>query len=341
LIRKVLITGGAGYLGSELVNFLLKKRFKVTVLDTFYFGFDTIKHQKNLKIIHNNIESFNFKEKYDCIIDLAAISNDPTGKYFNKSTYSINYKGRYRIAKLAKKKKIKKYILISSCSVYGNQKKICDEKTKPKPLTQYAKCNLMAERATLKLSNKNFCVTVLRLATLFGKSNRMRLDLAINNMVFQGLRESKIPLLRDGNQFRPFISIEFVSKIIHRLLLTERDKIAGEIFNIGHKNFNIQLKKLAKEIKNILIKKKLNQKVKIKFYGSKDNRNYFVDFTKISRLVKIDNLSFEKEITSLVNFFQKKNLNESQGITVDWYKNLHKWNIFLNKIKFNKNKLVK
>ena len=119
-----------------------------------------------------------------------ALSNDPSGEYFKKETYEINFRSRFNCASLAKKNGVKRYILPSSCSVYGFNKSIVSEQSKLNPLTTYAKCNLLAEKKILKLSNKKFCVTVLRFSTVFGFSPRMRYDLALNGMIESLLQKS-------------------------------------------------------------------------------------------------------------------------------------------------------
>jgi len=341
LTQKVLITGGAGYLGSELTKLLLKKKIQVIVVDTFYFGFDKLTKHPNLKIFHSNINNFNFKKKVDCVIDLAAVSNDPSGKLFKKSTKETNYLGRFELAKKAKKFGIKKYILISSCSVYGKNNTMCYEDTKTNPLTEYSKNNLKAEKDILKLSSKHFSVTVLRLATLFGFSNRMRLDLAINNMLYEGYFKGTIPLLRDGSQQRPFININFVNKVIAKIINEKKIvKIQGQIFNVGHEEYNLKLKDLASLVKKIILKR-YKKKSKIVLYGSKDNRDYFVNFDKLKKLSSFKVNKLENEIEKLLNNFISKKISVEQSKTLDWYNKLYEWNNYLDLINYNDHKLKK
>ena len=122
----------------------------------------------------------------DAVIDLVAISNDPVGDAFEEATYDINFHSRYRTAFLSKEKGVERYILPSSCSIYGFQEEgvIANECSSTNPLTHYAKANELAEQQILPLADNSFCVTILRQATVYGFSDRMRFDLAINGMTY-------------------------------------------------------------------------------------------------------------------------------------------------------------
>ena len=162
---RILVTGAGGYIGSRLVPFLLKKDFKVHALDRFFFGNYLLKHQ-DLKISNEDIRGLDKKyfKNIDCVIDLAAISNDPSGELFAKETFDINFKARFQNAQKAKKMGVKKYLLPSSCSNYGriNKNQIANEDFKLNPLTNYSKANSKAEEAILNLNTNNFQTTVFR-----------------------------------------------------------------------------------------------------------------------------------------------------------------------------------
>ena len=205
----VLITGGAGYIGSVMSRILLEKGYSLTILDRLFFGFDPIKDiADQITLIRDDIRFFNPKHMngIDAVFDLAALSNDPSGELDPKKTLDINYKGRVRVAKLAKKYGVKKYVLASTCSVYGFQDGIINEDSNLNPLTTYANASAMAEKEILPLVDKKFFATILRQATVYGFSYRMRFDLAINGMVLGYYRNGKIPIMRDGKQWRPFVN---------------------------------------------------------------------------------------------------------------------------------------
>lgn len=316
-MKKILVTGGSGYIGSVLVPMLLKIGFKVIVVDRFFFG-KNLKKNKNLKIIFGDVRNLNknlFKNLY-AVIDLVSLSNDPSGEYFKKETYEINYKSRFNTASLAKKYGVRRYILPSSCSVYGFNTQKVKETSQTNPLTTYAKCNLMAEKKILKLSNKNLCVTVLRFSTVFGFSPRMRYDLALNGMIESSFVRKVLPIMKDGKQYRPLVHVKDCARSIIFFLRKEIDIINGEVFNIGSDNCTITINKLA----NII--KKSVKNLKIKWYGNPDNRSYRVDFSKSKKVgfkTKY-NLNFGiKEIVKKLKSnknYAKKTIN----ITLEWYK---------------------
>ena len=185
---KVLVTGAGGYIGSILVPMLLEKKHHVLALDRFHFGKDKLPQEsEQLTLLEEDIRFVNhdlFKKfgPIDAVIDLAALSNDPVGELDPIKTYSINHLGRFRIASLAKSFGVKKYLHPSSCSIYGFQAETVAETSPINPHTVYAKANRLAEVDSLSLADQHFCVIIIRQATVYGLSPRMRFDLAINGM---------------------------------------------------------------------------------------------------------------------------------------------------------------
>lgn len=319
MIKTILVTGASGYIGSVLVPMLLKKNYKVRALDRFFFG-NFLKKNKNLTILKadtRHLKSSYFRKIY-AVIDLAALSNDPSGEYFKKETMNINFKARFSCARLAKKNNVKRYVLPSSCSIYGFNESIVNEKSKVNPLTTYAKANLLAERNILPLSNKNFCVTVLRQATIFGYSPRMRYDLAINGMTEEAFRTKKLPIMRDGSQIRPMLHVKDTSRAIIMMLEKDNKIINKQIFNVGSKECTRSINDMAKIVKENI------KDAKLKWYGNPDVRSYNVDFSKISSLgfKKLYDLNYGvREIISKLRQ-SKKNYKKKINITLDWYQSL-------------------
>ncbi|MCX7948454.1 MAG: SDR family oxidoreductase, partial [candidate division WOR-3 bacterium] len=176
--KKVLVTGAGGYIGSVLVPKLLQRGYEVIAVDRFFFGKDKLKQTDGLYIVQEDVRFMkpDLLKGVDFVVDLVAISNDPTGERFNEATWQINYQARVRTAKLSKNMGVKRYILPSSCSIYGFQEEMVDEESPTNPLTTYAKANEKAEKDILPLADKDFVVVVLRQATVFGYSPRMRFD---------------------------------------------------------------------------------------------------------------------------------------------------------------------
>src|SRR5918912_3171381 len=209
-MERVLVTGAGGYIGSVLTRMLLEVGFRVVAVDRFFFGRHTLPPDGDgLRVARADIRwlDSSFLDGIDAVIDLAALSNDPVGELDPSKTWEINYQGRARVARMAKEHGVRRYVLPSSCSIYGFQDGITDEFSRVNPLTTYAKANLAAERDVLALSDPDFCVVVLRQATVYGLSPRMRFDLAINGMVKGLVQQGQVPILREGTQWRPFVHV--------------------------------------------------------------------------------------------------------------------------------------
>ena len=238
---KILITGGSGYIGRILSPLLVENGYNVTVLDRDFLNRESIEKSYmdlGIKFIRDDIRYFdpNILRDHDGIVDLAALSNDPSGELDPIRTWDINYIGRSRVARLAKKLGVEKYIVSSSCSVYGYRDDISDEGTVPNPLTTYAQANVAIEGDTLMLKDKSFSPTSLRFATAFGYSPRMRFDIAINAMTLQAFKTGKVRLMRNGEQYRPFVHVKDISRSVLKTLEAEKDVVSGEIYNVHQKN---------------------------------------------------------------------------------------------------------
>ncbi|WNZ29643.1 MAG: NAD(P)-dependent oxidoreductase [Candidatus Bathyarchaeota archaeon] len=326
----ILVTGGAGYIGSVMSRILLEKGYNVTVLDRLFFGTDSLKEVADqITIVKDDIRFFDPKllENIDAVFDLAALSNDPCGELDQQKTLEINYKGRVRVANLAKKYNIKKYVFASTCSVYGFQDEIINEESDLNPLTTYAKASVLAEKEIIPLFDKNFSPTVLRQATVYGFSRRMRFDLAINGMTLGYYKNGKIPIMRDGKQWRPFVNIKDTSCAFIKVLETEPELVSGQIFNVGSNDQNIQIFDLAK-----LVAEACDLPFNYEWYGDCDTRSYRVSFNKIK-----DALNFKPETTikqgakNVFNALNSGTLNpdDPRMITVKWYKHLLEMQEFL------------
>jgi nucleoside-diphosphate-sugar epimerase len=320
-----LVTGGAGYIGSVMIHLLLERGFKVRCLDRFFFGEETLSDEisnPNLELTKDDIRWFNpeILNGVDAVADLASLSNDPSGELDPSKTFDINYLGRVRVAKLSKEYGVKRYILASSCSVYGfREDSVLNEKSPTNPLTTYAKSNLMAEKDVLTLSDSDFSVTILRQATVYGLSRRMRFDLAINGMVLGLFKNREIPVMRDGNQWRPFVHVKDTSKAFVTVMESPEEKVNGEIFNVGSNEQNYQIRPLAE-----IVGEALPISLKIEWYGSPDKRSYRVNFDKIKK-----SLGFRPDYTPREGALEVYGALESGKVTdstktktVEWYKHL-------------------
>jgi nucleoside-diphosphate-sugar epimerase len=326
----VLVTGGAGYIGSVMSRILLEKGYNVTILDRLFFGTDSIKDiNDQVTLVKDDVRFFNPRviEGIDAVFDLAALSNDPCGELDPEKTLEINYKGRVRVANLAKKHGVKKYVFASTCSVYGFQEGLINEESELNPLTTYAKASAMAEKEILPLAGKDFSATVLRQATVYGFSYRMRFDLAINGMTLGYYRNGKIPIMRDGTQWRPFVNIKDTSNAFIKVLETEPEIVSNQIFNVGCNEQNVQIFDLARAVAEAC-----DLPFEYEWYGDCDTRSYHVSFSKIKNILKYHpQTTIKMGAKTVFDGLKEGRLNpdDPRVITVRWYKHLLEMQDFL------------
>lgn len=333
---RVLVTGGAGYIGSVLSKILVEKGHDVSCLDRFFFGKEAIENVSGkINLIKDDIRWFNpdILKGVDAVLDLASLSNDPSGELDPQKTLEINYKGRVRVATLSKKCKVGKYVLASTCSVYGFQEGTLNEDSKLNPLTTYAKANMMAEKEVLPLADNSFTVTVLRQATVYGFSHRMRFDLAINGMALGFFKNGKIPIMRDGKQWRPFVHVKDTSNAFISILESNRKLVNGQIFNVGNNEQNLQIFDLAK-----MVAESISLPFNFEWYGSPDMRSYKVSFDKIKEQIGYKTSYTPKEgAKEVFNALKEGKLNpeDPRTITVKWYKHLLDTRELVNDLEIN------
>ena len=320
---RVLVTGAGGYIGSVLVPMLLDSGYDVVAVDRFLFGREVLPDcSDRLTVLEEDVRRLNpgQLEGVEAVVDLAALSNDPTGELDPEKTWEVNHQARVRLARMAKEKGVARYILPSSCSVYGFQDGWLDESSAVNPLTTYARANLEAERDVLPLASADFCVVVIRQATVYGYSPRMRFDLAINGMVRGFFRNGRIPILRDGTQWRPFVHVRDTCRAMLLLLEAPQELVNGEIFNVGSDDQNVQIMPLARRVAEAM-----RVPFEYEWYGLPDHRSYRVSFRKIAeRLGYRTTRTVEDGAREVYQALQEGRVDpdDPRTITVSWYKRL-------------------
>lgn len=324
-MNRVLVTGAGGYIGTTLVPMLLERGYAVRAVDRFFFGRDLLPEHANLERVQEDtrkLTAHHFRG-VDFVIDLAAVSNDPSGELYEQATWQINHEARARAARLAKQAGAKRYVLPSSCSIYGFQAEgvVCTEKHPINPLTTYARANGRAEQDVLPLADRNFTVVVLRQATVYGYSPRMRFDLAINGMTWGAWTTGKLPLLRDGTQWRPMVHVrDTAAAQIFMLEYPDPSRINGQVFNVGSDANNYQLKPLAE-----LVKATIPRPVEIEWYGDPDHRSYRVNFDKIEALGFKATRTAADGVREIGRQIEQGLKKDARTITLQWYKDLDHW----------------
>lgn len=284
-IKNVLITGVDGYIGSVLSELLRKQHLNVYGLDTFYYRGCTLgPYKKSYIKIRSDVRDIDRSDlgTIDAVIHLAALSNDPLGALNPNVTKEVNYAATVRLAKLAKQAGVKRFIFSSSCSIYGIARGTVNENSPVKPLTAYAKSKINAENELKKLTDRNFCVCIMRNSTVYGYSPKFRSDLVVNNMVASAVTTGQIRMMSDGTPWRPLIDVRDLSNIFYQFLTAPAQKVNGKIFNVGFNENNIQIKSIAEEIKRRI------PYCVIVYTGEhgKDTRSYKVNFDLFHRVFK-------------------------------------------------------
>ena len=323
-MAKIMVTGAGGYIGSQLVKDLVTDGHSITAVDRYFFGKETLHEfvdNAQVSVIQKDIRDLAQKdfEGFNVVCDLACLSNDPAGEIDPQLNYDINRDGRIHVAKTAKKAGVEKYIISSSCSVYGKgEEPQLSEKSKTNPISVYAKSTLEAEQQNLSISDNNFSVTALRNATVFGLSKRMRFDLVVNLMTLSAFQKGRIIVMGGGLQWRPLIHVSDVSNAFLTVIKSPTEKINKEIFNIGLDNF--QIKDLA-----YLVREELSLPIEIEIApDDADQRNYNVVFTKVENKL---GFKAQKGVTEGIKeiYAALKSGKVDIGpktVTVQWYRNI-------------------
>lgn len=331
---KVLVTGNKGYIGSVLVKLLLAKGYKVTGFDTGFFD-DCSFYNSAVKIKQitkdiRNITKDDLKD-IDAIIHLAALSNDPLSNFDSQLTFAINYKAAVKLAKLAKKQKIARFVFASSQSVYGKVKgsRFVTEKTIPHPLTAYGKSKLLAEKEILALADSSFCPVALRPSTVYGISPRLRTDIVLNNLVGWAFTTNEIKLMSDGTPWRPVIHVEDIGNAFIAALEAPEKLVKGQIFNVGEKE-SYRVKDMAEMIKKIIGKCKISFAENV----SRDERSYRVNSDKFRNALEDyykQRWEIKEGIADLYSNYKKNGLTSRQFSKDRYVRLAHLKKLILNK----------
>jgi len=265
---------------------LIEKGYNVAGLDTCYYSDgnlnDYIFPQYNLinKDIRD-IEKDDLQDKgYFAIVHLAALSNDPLGMLDEQLTYDINYKASVKLATLAKREGISRFIFASSCSLYGQGgRDALTEDSSSNPQTAYGKSKVYAEQEISKLADENFSPVFMRNATAFGIAPRMRFDIVVNNLSGFAKVDHEIKILGDGKPWRPLVHVKDICRSIIAILDAKKELIHNQSFNIGDNNENYQIKSIAKKVQDHF--EKCHISIAQKDAG--DSRDYNVSFNKVNK----------------------------------------------------------
>jgi len=279
---KVLVTGTEGYLGSLLAPMLMHKGHEVTAVDSGFYRAGWLYHgtdrtPRTLVKDIRHIEPADL-QGMDAVVHMAEISNDPAGALNPQITYDINHKGSVRLATLAREAGVRRFVYMSSCSVYGVATGSDVTESSPvNPQTPYAECKTLVERDVKPMACDGFSPTFLRNATAFGASPRMRFDIVLNNLAGLAWTTREIRMTSDGTPWRPLVHALDIAKAICCVLEAPIDRVHNEVYNVGDTRQNYTVRQIAE----IVAEEFPGCRLTFGTAGS-DNRSYRVDFTKIN-----------------------------------------------------------
>ncbi|MCI0650733.1 MAG: aminotransferase class I/II-fold pyridoxal phosphate-dependent enzyme [Planctomycetes bacterium] len=288
-MQRILVTGGAGYLGAILARVLLDRGHAVRCVDSLYFGQESIAELRanpRFELVHANIVEAAGKrellEGIDAIAHLAGLANDPSCDLEPEMTELANFRATADLAESALASGIKRFVFAGSCSVYGTGSGLAlDEDASLHPISLYARSKVGAERRLLELGRRGLEPVILRQATLFGVSPRMRFDLAINVMTLHACSRRRVYVLGGGEQWRPFLHVADAAEAFRLALEAPAEIVGGQIFNVGSDRENYQIRALAEMVVAAVPSAELSEAP-----GDADRRSYHVSFGKIARVLE-------------------------------------------------------
>jgi len=307
-MRKILVTGGLGYVGSVLVNKLIQEGYSVNIIDLGIYG-KNIDLKNNLKIFIGDIRNKKLFEESvsgcDTVIHLACISNDPSFDLNPDLGKSINLDAFRPIVEISKNRGVERFVYASSSSVYGiKTEENVDETFSLEPLTDYSIYKAECEKILLEYQASNFTTTILRPATVCGYSPRQRFDLVVNILTNLAFNKGSISVF-GGEQLRPNIHINDMVNAYLQIINTPREKIAGEIFNVGFQNMSVL--KIAN-----MVKKAFKDEINLSIQKTDDNRSYHISSNKITNQLNFKiKFTVEDAIKDLINSFENNMFTNS------------------------------
>jgi nucleoside-diphosphate-sugar epimerase len=284
LARRVLVVGGAGYLGGVLSEKLLHRGFRVRILDNFLYGrrsLDAISQNENLEIIEGDLRNIHTcvssLTDTDAVILLAAIVGDPASKIRPTETIETNVLAAQALASACKLHHINRFLYASTCSVYGTGADLLDEEAPLNPVSLYARTKIESEKIIFGMGDEYFSPTILRMGTLYGYSPRMRFDLVVNTMSMKSFVDGRIQVF-GGRQWRPLLGVEDAAEVYILCIEANPQDVGNRVFNVGSDGQNYQINEVAEIIGAALGGIPISRD-----NSNLDARNYRVSFSRLAR----------------------------------------------------------
>jgi nucleoside-diphosphate-sugar epimerase len=314
-VRKVLVIGGAGYIGSALLPKLLEKGYHVRLLDLLIYGTEPIEEalaHPNLEIMQADFRQVDkvveAMRNIDAVIHLGAIVGDPACALDEELTIEVNLMATRMIAEVAKGSGVSRFIFASTCSVYGANDAMLDERSALNPVSIYARSKIASERVLMSMASSDFGPTLLRFGTIYGLSGRTRFDLVINLLTAKAIVEGKITIF-GGDQWRPFVHVDDAALAVMNALESPLSLTGNEVFNVGSDDQNYTIQQVGEMIQRLVPASEL-----ISMGSDTDKRNYKVSFDKIRNTLGFKPLwSVEQGVQQVIEAIESGRVTDYQN----------------------------
>ncbi len=323
--KKVLVTGGCGYIGSVLIPRLLERGYEVRVFDKLYFGEESLASVRDkIELIPGDVRRLKpaILEGINGVVHLGSLSNDPTADFKPDATRSINYEGTMKLAQACKEHGISRFTFASTCAVYGfHLDGLADETWPARPQSVYAKSKHDVEIELQKMADDEFCPVSLRQATAFGFSPRMRWDTVLNAFVMHAFKTGRLDVWFGGEAWRPLVHVKDIADAHICCLEAEPDKVRGQIFNLVYGNYHIL--ELAQQVRKTLAEIGIDTGIEVN-YDQVDSRSYQTSGEKITKLLGfVPSVSVEdgvKEIVEVLRGGEYRDFDHPIYYNMHWLK---------------------
>jgi nucleoside-diphosphate-sugar epimerase len=340
LMKKVLVIGGAGYVGSVLVEELLKRGYAVKVFDRLIYGDQGVQQVRDrIELVVGEMRAMEpaVLEDVSAVINLGGLSNDPTAEFNPRANYEMNTVATEVLARQAKAAGVSRFLFASTCSIYDQGVEdaeadlILDESCAVAPRAAYSSSKFEAEQRLLPMADESFCPVVLRKGTIYGYSPRMRFDLVVNTFLKDALTRGKITIHFGGEMWRPLVDVRDVARAYIACLEADEHKVRGQIFNVIYRNMRIS--ELALRVKEGLARHGVNVEIEPD-YGYEGVRNYRVSARKIEAVLDFRPVvGIEESVETLVEKLRGKSIAELESpryYNIRWLKLLEEAERVLN-----------
>lgn len=327
-MSKILVVGGAGYVGSVLTRELLERGYAVRVVDRLYFGDDSLREVRDrVDLVVADIRALppDVLQGIDGVINVAGLSNDPTAEYNPAANHEMNTVASVRLAEHCREAGVRRYVFGSSCSIYDlglaedGKDIVMDESAEVQPRAAYATSKFEAEQQLIAMAGSGLCPVILRKGTVYGFSPRMRYDLVVNTFVKDALSRGTITIYCGGEMWRPLLDVRDAARAYVVCLEASEPLVSGQIFNVAFQN--VRISELALRVRTAMRAMGLSVDI-VPDYGYRGVRSYRVSARKIQQVLgfiaKVDIEEAVREMVTSIRQYHYEDFDHPRYYNIRW-----------------------